>query len=95
MATTLVKWGNSDAIRIPKELLQKAGLKRGDKVELEVNAAGLLQIIPAKDAHRRVIPSRKISADDLFRAYAAGRLDNRDAWPSEDLVSKEQDAWQP
>ena len=94
MTTTLVKWGNSDAIRIPKELLQKAGLKRGDKIELEINSAGLLQILPTKDAHRRVLPSRKISTDDLFREYSAGRIDNRDAWPSEDLISKEQDAWQ-
>lgn len=93
MATTLVRWGNSDAIRIPKDLLRKVGLKRGDSVEIEVNAAGRLELLPAQEAHRHVQPSRKVSAEELLQAYKGGRLDNRDAWPEDGLFGEEQEAW--
>ena len=94
MATTLVQWGNSDAVRIPKEMLRRVGLKRGDKIEIEINAAGHLELLPKKEAHRRVCPSRKIDATDLLRAYEGNRLDNRDAWPEEELIGMEQETWQ-
>ncbi|MCL1796713.1 MAG: AbrB/MazE/SpoVT family DNA-binding domain-containing protein [Eggerthellaceae bacterium] len=95
MSTTLVQWGNSDAIRIPKTLLQRAGLKRGDCVEIELNTAGHLELLPVEKAHRCVQPSRKINADDLLCAYQGNRFDNRDAWSSDELLGAEQEAWQP
>lgn len=34
MYTTIQKWGNSQGIRIPKQLLEVLGLREGDKVEI-------------------------------------------------------------
>ena len=34
--TNLVKWGTSLAVRIPKAIVEAAGLKPGDEVEVEL-----------------------------------------------------------
>ncbi|MEN6325241.1 MAG: AbrB/MazE/SpoVT family DNA-binding domain-containing protein [Syntrophomonas sp.] len=47
MYTTIQKWGNSQAIRIPKAILEMAQLKENDKVEIKVQDGNLL-IIPNK-----------------------------------------------
>jgi antitoxin MazE len=45
--TTIQKWGNSQAVRIPKIILEKAGLRENDRVEIRVEKGNLL-IIPQK-----------------------------------------------
>ncbi len=47
MFTTIQKWGNSQAVRLPKAILEKASLKENDKVEIRVEEGNLL-IIPVK-----------------------------------------------
>jgi len=70
------------------------GLKRGDSIEIGVNASGRLELSPIVEAHRHLQPARKILAEDLLRTYKGDRLDNRDAWPTDDLVGAELDVWQ-
>jgi len=36
MYTQIKKWGNSNAVRIPKELLDNLGLKENDKIEIKI-----------------------------------------------------------
>ncbi|NMA03424.1 MAG: AbrB/MazE/SpoVT family DNA-binding domain-containing protein [Clostridiales bacterium] len=36
MYTTIQKWGNSQGVRIPKSILEKANLNENDTVELKV-----------------------------------------------------------
>ncbi len=38
------KWGNSLAVRLPKALVEKLGLKEGDDVEITGNGAGALRV---------------------------------------------------
>jgi antitoxin MazE len=38
-AMTVSKWGNSLAVRLPKKLVDKLGLKEGEKVEVTVQRA--------------------------------------------------------
>ncbi|MCY4540546.1 MAG: AbrB/MazE/SpoVT family DNA-binding domain-containing protein [Chloroflexi bacterium] len=45
MMATVSKWGNSRALRIPKELALEAGLDFGSKVEL-ILEDGQLRIVP-------------------------------------------------
>ena len=45
MLATVSKWGNSRALRIPKELALEAGLDFGGKVEL-ILEDGQLRIVP-------------------------------------------------
>lgn len=47
MYTTIQKWGNSQAIRIPKVVLEMTELKENDRVELKVEDGNLI-IIPIK-----------------------------------------------
>lgn len=47
MYTTIQKWGNSNAIRIPKTILEMTELSENDKVELRVQD-GNITIIPVK-----------------------------------------------
>ena len=50
MLATVSKWGNSRALRIPKQLALEAGLDFGSKVEL-VLEDGQLRIVPVKEPH--------------------------------------------
>ena len=47
MHTTIQKWGNSHAVRIPKYLLEKTCLQENDPVEIKVED-GAVMIIPIK-----------------------------------------------
>ena len=47
MFTTIQKWGNSQAVRIPKAALEMAELSENDKVEIKVQDGNLV-IIPVK-----------------------------------------------
>lgn len=40
----IAKWGNSLAIRIPKDVADKLGLSFGDEVELEAGRVGVLRL---------------------------------------------------
>ena len=42
MYTTIQKWGNSNAIRLPKAVLEKAGLHENDNVELTVSEGNII-----------------------------------------------------
>ncbi len=52
MTTTVQKWGNSLAIRLPRDIAQKAHLERGSRIEFDV-AAGEVKIRPLKPVRRR------------------------------------------
>ena len=50
MLATVAKWGNSRAIRIPKNLALEAGLDFDTKVELRV-VEGRIHVIPIQEFH--------------------------------------------
>lgn len=47
MRTTIQKWGNSQAVRLPKSILEMANLQENDKVEIKVQDGNVI-IIPEK-----------------------------------------------
>ncbi len=47
MYTTIQKWGNSQAVRLPKAVLEMVSLRENDKVEIKVEDGNLV-IIPVK-----------------------------------------------
>lgn len=51
MYTTIQKWGNSHAIRIPKQLLESLELHEFDKVEIE-KQQNIITIRKARKRHR-------------------------------------------
>lgn len=42
MLTQIVKWGNSQGIRLPKPLLEDIGMKENDTVELTVESGNII-----------------------------------------------------
>ncbi|MDE2820302.1 MAG: AbrB/MazE/SpoVT family DNA-binding domain-containing protein [Chloroflexota bacterium] len=50
MLATISKWGNSRALRIPKQLALDLGLDFGSKVELVLDE-GQLRIVPVNEPH--------------------------------------------
>ncbi len=46
--TSVAKWGNAPAIRIPKSVMQKANLHEGDAVDFEVKAPGVIVVRVAR-----------------------------------------------
>lgn len=47
MTTTIQKWGNSCAVRLPKELLRKLDLQAGREVTIREEKNGAFSIVPA------------------------------------------------
>ncbi len=74
METTIQKWGNSQGLRIPKSLLDAAGLRENDRVELLQTGDGI-QIKKVSAVRHRSLEERLAAfygkdADEL------GRLEN-------------------
>lgn len=47
MYTRIQKWGNSQAVRLPKAALEMAGLKESDDVQIVVKD-GIITIVPVR-----------------------------------------------
>lgn len=93
MTTSIATWGNSEAVRLPKGILAKVGLSAGDVVDLVVDGDGRIVIVPEKKAHRKVAAKEGVTAASLFSGYTSDRYDASGAWPSNELVGAERDAW--
>ncbi len=70
----IAKWGNSLALRIPKEYVRYTGLKEGDTVQASLGADGTLTI-------RKQPWDRKAFSEELAKT--------RDAMPMTDSVMEE------
>jgi antitoxin MazE len=40
MGTSIARWGNSLAVRLPKAVAEKAGLSEGDPIDVKVSGTG-------------------------------------------------------
>lgn len=58
LTRALQKWGNSTGVRIPKDVLSKAEVAEGDRVEFQVTSPGVIVL-------RSVHP--KPTLDDLLK----------------------------
>lgn len=53
MATTVQKWGNSLAVRIPKDVAEKVKIHQGSEMEIRVlNNDGTIMLVPKKQPKR-------------------------------------------
>ena len=52
MLTKIQKWGNSQGLRLTKNVMEDAGLGVGDEVEIEVRD-GVIVVAPAMKIRRR------------------------------------------
>jgi len=85
MTTTIQKWGNSCAVRLPQELLRKLDLQAGHEVTIREEKNGALSITPA--------PRRTLSLDQMVaRITKNNRHDEIDWGP--DVGSEIIPPWQ-
>jgi len=63
MYTNIQKWGNSKAVRLPKDILKNLRLRENDRVEIVADDAQIV-IRPAK--------RRYADLDELFEGYTGG-----------------------
>ena len=78
MEARLQKWGNSDGIRIPSNILKSLNLKTNDKVDLKYEND---KIIISK------LPKNKISLEERFAKYNGENLAKDFSW--DDAKGKE------
>jgi antitoxin MazE len=52
----VAKWGNSLAVRLPKAVVERLGLKPGDEIEIAAAAPGRIEI--ARDGRREAAIAR-------------------------------------
>ena len=79
--TTIQRWGNSQGIRLKREVLNKAGFEVNDttlKIEIEPNR---ISLVP-KD---NLTPFQK-----LFNGYDSGKPESDLVWEEADPVGKEE-----
>ena len=70
METRIQKWGNSDGIRIPSNILKSLNIKTNDILNIEQEDDELIISIPKK----------KISLEDRFKNYHGKNLAKEFSW---------------
>ncbi len=61
---TIIRWGNSQGIRLPKAVLQAAGMRTHDQVDINVQGKTITLTLAEK----------KMTLDDLFEGYEGGYI---------------------
>ena len=82
MQTKIQKWGNSQGLRLNKDLLERAGLKAGDEVEISVEDSALV-IVPARKIrgkYRLEDLVARIPEDHLPKEVDWGKPSGREEW---------------
>ena len=49
------KWGNSLAVRLPKALVEKLGLKEGDEINVVAAKDGVIEVETKEEQRRRAL----------------------------------------
>jgi antitoxin MazE len=80
MYTTIQKWGNSQAIRLPKGILEIAALHENDKVEINVENECIV-IKRAKKRHK-TIEERIVGFSDDYKGteWDTGKSQGNEVW---------------
>lgn len=79
MYTTIQKWGNSQAVRIPKALLEKAKLGNNDKVKIRVENGNLV-ISPVKQHKTLKERIAEYNGDYRCNEWDTGKPLGKEVW---------------
>lgn len=79
MYTTVQRWGNSKAVRLPKGVLEKAGLRENDRLEIRVEAGHLL-LVPAKKHLTLRERAAGYTGDYRPREWDTGKPAGKEVW---------------
>jgi antitoxin MazE len=80
MTTTIQKWGNSLALRIPKSVAENARITRGKQVKLTLHGNRLI-IVPVSEPEytiKNLIAG--IDKNNIHRSVETGRAVGKEVW---------------
>jgi len=78
MNVAVKKWGNSLAIRIPKDIVQSLSIENDSIVEMNIEK-GVLVIVPKKQTELEYLVSR-ITAENLHKEVNTGKSTGHEEW---------------
>ncbi len=89
MNATLVKWGNSQGVRVPKEACEQLGLQIGATGTLEVDVEGNRIVITFEETRPRPKYRRRSNAtlEELAADWVGGRVGEE--WGGPDVGAEE------
>ena len=77
MEASVMKWGNSLAVRLPKQVAAEARFQQGDRIRLEVDEAGTVRIkraFPTLDELvAQITPENRYTEKELGVVGTVGR----------------------
>lgn len=80
MTTKVQKWGNSLAVRLPKELAERFGLKEGESVRIEENFPKIIiKRAPRKKVNLKEIVLR-IKQENRHEKVEWGKFAGKEIW---------------
>ena len=80
MKTQVAKWGNSMAVRIPKNVAEAAKLRPGDNLELSVEGSGTVKIRKKKGTSKLRDLLREITTANLHTETDWGAPEGKELW---------------
>ena len=79
MQTTIQKWGNSKAVRLPRAIIEKTGLSEHDQVELLVEDGNII-IVPCNKHITLRERAAEYSGDYKPGEWDTGRPTGKEIW---------------
>jgi len=80
MRTTIQRWGNSLAVRIPKTLAQETALDEGDRVNLRADEDRIVVERPQPRSYRLSDLVAGVTRANRHSAVDFGKPQGREAW---------------
>jgi len=80
MTSTIQKWGNSLALRIPKALARDVHLESGSVVNLSVRGGAVVIEPASKRKYELDDPLKRVSKKNIHRSLDTGPTVGREVW---------------
>ncbi len=80
METKLAKWGNSFAVRLPKEVVAQTSLNSGDKISVSVEKDGGIVLRPKPRGISLAKLVEGITSENQHSEASWGRTLGKEAW---------------
>ncbi len=71
---TLAKWGNSQGVRIPKDICDQLGLRIGSTVDMRVDQAKSEVTLTFPRPERKYARNRTVSLAELCEGWSGGKV---------------------
>ena len=75
---TMAQWGNSQGLRLPKQLCRELGVAIGDELRVSAGSDGKIIIAPLKKRYHR--SNTRVTIADLFQDYKGNYQSEEPDW---------------